>query len=283
MTPEREMGRRPYWHVDAKWVIGLILWFVVSATLLLWNLVLVTEPEPAMNTIGRAMALAFGSRAPNQDAQVAELVRTLHATPDQSIQPVPGLRIALRYQDIADLPPQQVRLYIFHQLAEPAYLGGVQELALLVDDGQVKAGIQDNKTLLDFFTLQTHQGLQGDLVAAAAISLFLMIPLILFSARFGRIGSPGVLLLTVSLPGALVSSLMGMFSERIMAASAVTAGNPANLPTYLVSNAVAPLAQSAVQSYLAVAAFGLGLVFVAVMGNFISWIYMRRHPERVSA
>lgn len=56
MTAGDAPKARPYWHVDAKWVTGLLLVFFLNWMLLTINLVQLTSENRAIDTGSTAMA-----------------------------------------------------------------------------------------------------------------------------------------------------------------------------------------------------------------------------------
>ncbi len=72
MSGQRASKQRPYWHVDAKWIAGLLLFFVLSAGLLVFNLVQITAEGPAVEMVSTAMALAFSQKGLDDETEIAE-------------------------------------------------------------------------------------------------------------------------------------------------------------------------------------------------------------------
>jgi hypothetical protein len=273
MDSEPPHKPRPYWHVDAKWITGLSLAFVLGLTLLVYNLVQITAEEPAVETMTMAMALMFSPDGLDADVDITQLRQQLNAAPDGSIRPIPGLRITIREEDIAGLSPREMRLFFFRQLAGPLYRGGVEGLKELATTPEMAESFEGGIGPLAVFTLETHQTLQRVLVLLSIISLVLLVPLILFSYRFGRLGSPGCVLFVASLPGAILFTFL-----------ATTLQNPPGPPQgegisemlgYLVANSLAPLVQIVSRNYLVLVVVGAGMIILAALGGLI-WRLARR-------
>ena len=191
MASDHARRSRPYWHVDAKWIAGLLLTLVLNLTLLLYGLVQVTAEEPAVDAMSMAMPLALSRNGLDNKTEAEEIRQRLRESPDGSIQPIPGLRLVVREKDIEGLSPREMRLYFFHQLAEPIYRGGSQGLVDMADDPEMRKSVQEGAGSLSMLTIETHIWLQRVLTILVTASFVVLIPLVLFSHRFGRLGSPG--------------------------------------------------------------------------------------------
>jgi hypothetical protein len=268
MSSEHTPKPRPYWHVDAKWIAGLLLSLTLSVTLLIFGLVQVTAEKPAIDVLTLGMALMYSPNGLDDETEIEEMRQLLEASPDGSIQPIPGLQISVRERDIEGLTPREVRLHFFRMWAEPVYQDGIEGLADLADDPELRSEIIEGGGLFNVLTLKTHQALQRGLVVAVIASLLLFIPLVIFSYRFGRIGSPGCVFFFASLPGVLFFSLIGIAIKPI-SEPPVAEGSMTGMLGYLVSNLLPSLAKSIAQGYLIFLAVGLGLLLLAGLSNTI--------------
>jgi len=273
MTRERAQVR-PYWHVDAKWVTGLLLIFVLSVTLIVQSLVQVTDEKTAVDALTLTLAISLSPGGLDDPTGPAIMRDKLQASPDKTIQIVPGLRWTVSEQEIAGLEPRQARLYMFRKLAVPIYQEGIQGFAKLADDPEMKASMLSGGAMFDVLTLKTHQTLQQILAILVIVCLALLVPLIFFSARFGRIGSPGCVLCVASFPGALILGILSTVNQ-----SGASPANPATGSgetfNYIVGLVVLPMVRGIVVGFWIALAIGVGLVLVAVFGNLI-WAIFRK-------
>lgn len=100
------------------------------------------------------------------------------------------------------------------------------------------------------------------LVLAVMLNITLMlIPLVVFSFRFGRLGSPGCVLFFACLPGALIFSLFGLAVQPD--ATPVEAGGLSGVLSYWGRDVLPSLARTIDQSYLVFLALGVGLMLLA--------------------
>lgn len=267
---ERPRNARPYWHVDAKWVAGLLLVVVLSVTLLVLNLVQITAEQPATEMMATTLATLFSRRGLDDESEIALMRQALRASPDGTLQPIPGLPIVIREKDIAGLSPRQIRLYAFRQLAVPIYRGGAAGLAAQITDPEMRKSLAGGVGILELFTLKTHQFLRRVLLLLVGICLFLFIPLIFFSYRFGRLVSPGVVLFVTSLPGTGVSVLLwGITQNQELPAPPGEAGSITGMLGYMLANILPHVVPIVVRNYLIVLALGFGLILLAILSSVV--------------
>mgnify|MGYP001041475591 CR=1 FL=1 len=273
MSAEQTKKPRPYWHVDAKWISGLILAFLLSATLLVYGLVQVTAEQPAVEALTLATALMFSPNGLDDATEIDIMRLALLASPDGTIQPIPGLRISVSEQEIEGLTSREIRLFYFQKWAEPIYQEGIQGLADLADDPELKAQILEGGSMFNALTLQTHHSLQRVFRYFVVACLVMLIPLVLFSFRFGRIGNPGCVFFFASLPGAVIFTLIGMAVKPVITPAegeqAIT-----GMLTTLASNVLPAIARELGRIHLMVLGLGVGLVLLAAISSIV-WNLMR--------
>ena len=279
MVSEYAPETRPYWHVDVKWIAGLLLVIPLSLTLLVYGLVQITAEEPAIRTMSTAMALAFSPGGLDDESDIAQLRQLLSASPDKSIELAPGLPITVREEDIAGLSPREARLAIMRKVAEPLYNDGVEAFLAQIEDPELRAAIGDVSVLLDLSTRETHGWLLGALVVLATVSSVLSVPLVLFSYRFGRLGSLGCALSVASFPGSILFGLLRRVGSGAQAVPPPREAGMTALATYVVSHVAPPVAQVFARSYSICLAAGLGLCLFGVLGSLVWRLTQKEEPE----
>jgi len=260
---------RPYWHVDAKWLTGMLLVIVLWFTFLTYNLYQITAEEPGIDFLTMALASAFSQTGGGLD-QVGdvELMREkVLESPDGSWQPIEGLNIIVYAEDIADLSPREARLWFFRQWAEPLYYKGPSGLAALADDPEMQTSIEEGSGMLALVSAETHTQLAGFLGVLALVSAGLMGLLVLFSYRFGRLGSPGCAIFLAALPGLILLPIQGSLTE---APETQAAGEQLTTSVFLTSvlgDALPVVIDILLRSYLTFLLIGFALMVVAVLGT----------------
>ncbi len=276
MSIHTDSPRRPYWHVDAKWVTGLLLFVTLSITFLAFNLWQVTAADPGINALTLLLASAFSPEGLDSEADIALMQEQLQASSTGEIQPVPGLRITIHAEDIAGLSPREVRLFFFRQWAEPLYYQGAAGLAELADDPAMRQSIEEGIGPLALLSAQSHQQLLPVWIGLALLDLLLILLLIVFSYRFGRLSSPGCVLFLTALPAA---ALLALVRQSLLNQLATAPPTSESLSARLLSLAVTALPgllDLILRNYLIVAAVGLGLILLALLGALF-WP-QRRQP-----
>lgn len=267
--------RRPHWHVDAKWITGLGLIVVLSATLAVHSLARVTAEKPAVDALSMMLAAALSANGLDDEAEIVEFRQRLRQSPTRSLQPIPGLRIVVREEDFPpSLSAREARLRFFRKWAEPLYAGGAQAFADLADNAQTRDDILGGGGAFNYLTRQTHETLQQRLVPFVAVCLVLLALLMFLSARFGRLGSPGCVLTIVCLPPALVLAVIRSTRDMTPATPAREAGAFAQV-NYIAGLVLPPLAEIALTSYALLLAVGVALMVVAVLGDLVSRLARR--------
>ena len=141
------------------------------------------------------------------------------------------------------------------------YQDGIQGLADLADDAALKEQILQGGAAFNLLTQETHRGVKLVFNLAIVACVLMLIPLVVFSVRFGRVGSPGCAFFFASLPGALIFSLVGLAVQP--AATLEEAGGMTGVLSYWGRDVLPSLARTIDQSYLVFLALGVGLMLLA--------------------
>ncbi len=267
MIPKSPLKMRPYWHVDLKWICGLLLLVSLVATLGLYNLSRLTERERAIELSATLIALAFSPGGLDGEEGVAEYRAKATTQPNEQIE-VPNLPgITISKQDVLTLSPRALRLKIFSQISAPIYDKGVEgAVKERTTDPAQQGQFEKNAFALQLFTAQTHQLFNRYFRVALGVSLVLLAGLVYFSRRWGRLVSPGLVLLWVSWPGALI----GLF---ILYPPPNSDGGPLG---FLPAEIATPLGRPLQQSYGLASLAGASLLVIAALGKLLTRLRARR-------
>jgi hypothetical protein len=198
---------RPYWHVDAKWICGILLLFFLVSTLLLATLVKVTD-EKHGPTIA---ALVIGSMFIRGDSTAASTEEARQEIRRQGgeIRPIPNFPSVVITEKDLELSTYDIKLKVFKPLTDIIYTEGVEATAKqFASTQEEKDKFVNDAFLFRIFTKETHETLRSWLTVAAILSVILLLAFIYFSAGWGRLANPGVLLLLVSLPGTVLTLML---------------------------------------------------------------------------
>jgi hypothetical protein len=257
---------RPYWHVDVKWVSGLVLCLVLAVWLLLMVAYQATQRETAIQLMTNMITVGMkqGSSEENKKALDA-LRKQIAESPTKSIQPFPGFPATITEADLS-LSYEKFRDKIFRQVVEPLYDKGARKLA----EEQTKDKAKQDKfvkdaSALSLFTKEGHDRIGGFVIIGGLVVLAVAAAAVFFSHGFGRIVTPAVVLLVVSLPGLI------LFSGLHAAASQPPDPNvePKDYVQLVLSarGAFVPLTATGQQVYLAALLTALGLLVAAALGK----------------
>ena len=247
----------------------MLLIFVLSLTLLVSNLILITGREDAVDILTIAMASAYSPLGLDDEGDIEILRQHLQDSADGTFRPFPDLRVTVREADIDDLSPREIRLYIFRQVAEPFYLEGAEGFAVLADDPNMQSQLANDLGIAELFSSRSHQRLQIILGVLTGISLVLLILLVYFSTRYGRLVSPGCVFLLVSFPGAIIYTIAYLISPIVVPQLAEESGLTVGLGQ-IVANVLPFVIQTISLTYAILFVVGAGLVILALVGGLFS-------------
>jgi hypothetical protein len=281
MGTNKALKPRPYWHVDAKWLTGILLLFLLNITFVVLLMVQITAPEQGITLLTTALASSFSVEEGGLDASGS--MDTMHQkiaeSPNGEWQPIPGMRIVVREADIFGKTPREVRLWFFRQWAEPLYYDGAQGLAGLMTDPKMQNEAQGGIGALEFITAETHKKLQGALAVSGLVSLFFFGLLIFFSYRFGRLGSPGCVIFLAAAPGLIfMGGARGWLEQAAQRLAAVGQETYLTRYTQLAVDVLPGVVQTALQIYVILFFLGLVMMLIALIG--IIFVRERKNKEQ---
>lgn len=274
MEMQREIPekRRPYWHVDAKWISGIFLFFALSSALLLYSLSVLTQRDNATTISATVIAGMFSKEGADTEAGLNELRRQAEFLPGEVVAPLPQFpTLEISKQELLTKNAEELKVSLFRQLTESIYDKGVVGAAEELTPNQAdQEKFAHDAVLLGGFTKGMHDTIQGAFIVSVLAATILMGVFIYFSAGWGRVANPGVMLLTVSPVGALVGLLL------------TNRPTDGDAPLLTIPDSVArQVGESLTGSYGLAAVAGAGLLVVALVGKVAHVIYKRNHkPEK---
>lgn len=267
MTTGKQPKPRPYWHVDAKWITGILLLVLLSATFFSFLLVQITGPTMGIELLTGVLASSFSAQGGGLDAtgDFDIMKQKVADSPTGAWQPIPGMQIYVREADIAGKTPREVRFWFFRQWAEPIYYKGTSGLESLITDPKMKEDLQDGIGPLGVISAANNQKLTLIFAISALVSVIFLVMLVIFSHRFGRLGSPGCVVFLVALPGfALFGLLKGWLGHAV---TQPVSGEETFFTRYtqLAADVLPAVVQRAMVVYLVLMLAGLVLMLVALV------------------
>lgn len=255
---------RPYWHVDAKWICGILLFFLLAANLLLTSLVKITDEKNGPTIAALVIGAAF---VRGDEAQAKADARVEIAKQGGAIKPLPNFPDVVITEKDLDLPVRDIKLKVFKPIAESIYNDGVEATAARY----AKTPEEKDKFVRDAFffkpfTKEFHQGIKSFSKTLLIISILLLLAFIYFCAGWGRLANPGLLLLAVSLPGSFIA-LAITHAPKDQTGAGSSGGIPADLTQEI---------GSLLGHYHKVAILGVLLLLAAFIGKTVSRIFFKK-------
>ena len=266
---------RAAWLADAKWIVGILCFFVVGATAVVGTLTKLTERETALTIDSVVMASMFSPKGLDDPGDIDKVRANLANHPTQTIKPNPNLNVTLTSADVAGKSPREIRLLIFRRVAEPIYdqaklTTGPSDTSVTENPSLANAG------LLAFLSRSSHDQLTRGLRFMLIADAVLLLALVGLSVGFGRLASPGWVLLLASVVPMLVVAA-GSAYHVSYAASAGSEDGP-NFGAIVASAAgsVVPTIIGTIRSvYQPLLMIGAGLIAVATLGGIV-WHLVQR-------
>ncbi len=255
---------RPVWYKDAKWIFGFCFAFVLTLTLLLFNLFQLTSFKQAKN-IFSFFTLDFFQVDKKFDQFYSEILAFSRENPDEYLSiPNTSIRLNIMGKDVIQMTKEELKKAIFSQIVKESYEKGlkaiVSEEELLERAGERKQQLQLAIHIFNFFNQKIHQRLKSIFLFFAVVSLFLLLPFIFFSFRFGKIFNVGLCFCIASFPSFSLLTIL----ERTLPPKQI---GKSNLQAKFLSEVAAPLIRVAQKNYRIFFLISLGLIFVGMIGG----------------
>jgi hypothetical protein len=261
---------RPYWHVDVKWISGILLFFALSSALLFYNLATLTSRDTAVALSANVVASLFSRDGLDDEAGLVEFRQQAVKSQSEKVVPVPQFPgVSITKQQALTLKARDLRIAIFSQITGPIYdLGVVGAAKQFVNKPADQAAFVRQASVLSVFTKQTHSAMLAGFWIAAFLSVLFIAALVFFSAGWGRLVSPGILFAIVS-PLGSAASLILSFPPR----------DGTSLAASLPETVTHTVGQSLGVTYLSVFIAGIVLLLAAAIGKIIHRTRVHRLHE----
>lgn len=256
---------RPYWHVDAKWIFGILLSVSLTCCLLLSTVSVLTEKNQAPQIVASVIGANF-----IRDGAID--IKSAEKAIDKAggaLHPIPFMPSVVITKADLKLTPEEISLKVFLPVTEIIYDKGVNGAAdqFAKTKAQREQFIQQ-AAFLQPFTASTHQALQLPLIISYFLTVLFTTAVVYFSAGWGRLSNLGFILFTVSAPGTL-------FSFALLNPPHDGKGGFESLPTVLTHAAGSALSYY----YLFVTVAGALLMLAALIGKIATVVMQRRNQK----
>ncbi len=253
---------RRSWKVDAKWLFGLACVAAVIAAGGLYSASKLTEHDPATGIFTGVMATLV--KEDDASDGFEELQALAAASPDQEFT-IEGATLPVRGHEIAGLSYDEAVNLVVGRIAETLYTEGPEAVELYFQDAPgadsegASEGDGGDSDLGPFglLTRDSHDTIQRIFTFSLIPIVVFAIPLLLFSHRFGRLGSLGVVLAVGIAP----------FAVLWLIAKQVTKDASEDGLECDLDEALSPTAGDLSNSFLTLLIISIAIVLAAVAGH----------------
>jgi hypothetical protein len=261
--------------VDLKWLFGLACLASILIAGGLYSASKLTERDPATGIFTGVMT-SFAKEGEGSE-QFEELQARAAANPDQEFA-IEGVTLPVKGNELVGLSYDEAVGLVVARIAEMLYADGPGAVEQYFEDPSgvgsegESTGESENVNLGPFslLTQDGHDTLRAIFTYSLVPILILALPLVLFSRRFGRLGSLGVVLVAGTAP----------FAVLWLAAKQVTTNSTGDGVEGALAEALSPTATDVSSTFLRLLLLGVALILVAVAGQigFALWHHFRHTP-----
>jgi hypothetical protein len=202
---------RPAWHIDLKWVFGLLFTAFLFETLFVFQIYKATRFETARKVELAFLEAKLGAR--EKLNKLYPIIRLMALRSSESNLRLPNLPFAVSFEreKILQLEEEEFSQYVMEQLVRETYYKGFDAVFGKTTFGNSNLFQDEGFNLLrmffTFFSYQTNKLAKQILTILGLASALLFIPYFLFSSGFGKAISLGISMGLAGLPGYLLFSL----------------------------------------------------------------------------
>ncbi|MFC1618176.1 hypothetical protein ACFL2B_02755 [Patescibacteria group bacterium] len=208
LTPSKK--DRPSWFIDAKWVCALLFIAVFGMSLISYNAMQLTSREKAVETLTGVIETTLDRAEGDLTEQIEKYQAELQASDTNGDQENLsdsriGQALNLFFPDtkILNTSTENLKTDFLKNVAVPVYEDGVGIVFSLLKGvdyaGYIDSGLQNVKIYSD----ETHAALQAWFGWTLFFSILLLLGVIYFSWRFGKLFNAGLVIAITATPGFL--------------------------------------------------------------------------------
>ena len=264
------------WRIDAKWLFGLICLSAIIVAAVLYSASKLTERDVATG-ISSGVMTTFAKDGEGSE-EFGEIQAQAAASPDEEFT-IEGITLPVKGSEIAGLSYDEAVDLVVGRIAQTLYTDGPDAVEPFFNDTSVADSEEASRGEGDEFSLgpfalltqDTHDTVNRIFMFSLIPILVLAVPLVFFSRRFGRLGSPGIVLAAGAAPFALLWLIVKQATKN---------AGPDGINGAL-AEPLSPMAGDVSTTFLWLLALGVALVLAAVAGNigFALWHRFRPTPS----
>ncbi len=266
---------RGSWRIDAKWLFGLICLATIIVAGVLYSASKVTERDAAT---GIFSSILISVAKDGEGAEEFEEYQALAvASPDEDFT-IRGASLPIKGRELIGLSYDEALELVVGRIAVMLYTDGPESVEQFFtaasgsDSEEPSAGEDEEISLgpLGLLTQDSHDKIRRIFTFSLIAVLISAVLLVFFSRRFGRLGSPGIILAVGTVPLALL-----WFTAK----QATKNADPDGIEGAL-AEALSPVAGGVASDFLMLLILGIVLTVAAVVGHiaFALWRRFRSTP-----
>jgi hypothetical protein len=262
-------------RIDAKWLFGLICLSAIIVAAVLYSASKLTERDVATGIFSGVMT-TFAKDGEGSE-EFGEIQAQAAASPDEEFT-IEGITLPVKGSEIAGLSYDEAVDLVVGRIAQTLYTDGPDSVEQFFNDTSVADSEEASQGEGEEFSLgpfalltqDTHDIIRRIFTFSLIPVLVLAVPLVFFSRRFGRLGSPGIVLAVGAAPFALLWLIAKQATQN--------AGQDGINGT--LAEPLSPMAGDVSTTFLWLLALGVALVLAAVAGHigFALWHRFRPRP-----
>ncbi len=265
------------WRIDAKWLFGLICLSAIIVAAVLYSASKLTERNAATGLFSSVMTSLAKEGEGSEGFE--ELQALAAANPDEEFT-IEGATLPTKGSELIGLSYDEAVELVVGRIAETLYTDGPEAVepffadtpAADSEETSAGEGAEFDMGPLSILTQDAHDTIQRIFTFSLIPILVLAVPLVFFSRRFGRLGSPGVVLAVGAAPFALLWLIVKQATKN---------AGPDGIEGAL-AEALAPMAGDVSTAFLWLLALGVALVLAAVAGHISFALWHRFRPTPTS-
>lgn len=254
---------RPYWHVDAKWIFGILFVVFLGLSLIFYTLTQVTNEKNGkeLMTMGLAIMYSGGDLDKTEDFEEAKA----KADANGVFCPIANSVFCVNIKDYETLGAREARLKFWGQFAEMIYN---EDFNVYAKNPEQKEQIEKDTTFLRIASAKSHAIVKIIFYILFIITLFCLMFLIKFSYKWGKFVSPGIAMIFTTFPGTII---LGFLSIIKPPSGTVNPANQGPFGQYapLASAIIPDIAKIGVKAYLTIFITGIILIIIGFVNKKI--------------
>lgn len=264
MVQEHQEKPRPYWHVDAKWIFGILAVLFLALSLFSYTLKELTNKKNGVEIMSTLLATMYAGGDINRTTDFEEGKKKADA--NGNICPIPSMNICVNINEYEKFGAKEARLKFWRNMAEPIYDNNFGKFTS--DPTQLKK-IEKDTSLLRIASARSNQIITTVFYVFAVLTLASLGLAIFFSHRIGKLVSAGIITTFASFLGMAIFGFLSIINPPPRPAGSTENLGPLGQFSPLVGSIAPMIGKIAFKIYLSVYILGILLLVAALIGKIV--------------